>query len=136
MKFKTKFIAFFSLPILVVLVASLQLYRTETTNLSRWKGGGFGMYTDINEAQNVVVVNNEVFKINALSGGDFISHETKLNFLLNANNKTATDFYQSIKSPTDTTNIQIYQPVVDVKKNTMTYKLVYEKLFIKDKSSR
>ena len=33
-------------PLLLVLVAIFQLWQVETRGLSRWKGGGFGMYAD------------------------------------------------------------------------------------------
>lgn len=61
MSIKNKFFAFFSLPLLVLIVACIQIYNTETTNLSRWKGGGFGMYTNINEVYNIIVINDSVF---------------------------------------------------------------------------
>jgi len=38
--------AAYALPAVAVLVALLQLFLVSTSDLSRWKGGGFGMYAD------------------------------------------------------------------------------------------
>ncbi|MCH8534310.1 MAG: hypothetical protein LAT51_04500 [Flavobacteriaceae bacterium] len=129
MKKLNQFFAFYSLPVLVVFVASWQLYKTETTALSRWKGGGFGMYTNINEGSNIIVINDSIFK-----DEDFINienrhkHKAKNNFLFNPSNSTVNSFLNTIKQKEKVKKIQIYQPVLNPKNNTLTYQLYYEKI--------
>ena len=44
----------FIVPFICVGVALFHLYNVNRNNLSRWKGGGFGMYTEINEERRIV----------------------------------------------------------------------------------
>lgn len=137
MKTKTKFIPFFGLPFLVIIVGIIQLYKTETTQLSRWKGGGFGMYTSIHRSYYVITINEDIFSLNQFRNTDVsLKKRTKLEFLQNPNDLTALAFYDLLKSPTDTTIIKLYQPKVDVEENTLTYQLFYEKNIIKDTSCK
>lgn len=43
------------MPITYIIIASFQLYLSKTTALSLWKGGGFGMYTELhpNNARSI-----------------------------------------------------------------------------------
>ena len=34
-------------PLVLILIACLQIYLTQTQELSRWKGGGFGMFSTL-----------------------------------------------------------------------------------------
>lgn len=128
-----KFLAFYSLPLLVVLVACFQLFKTETSNLSRWKGAGFGMYTNINEVHNIILVNDTVFTYELFKPMDNIQkHRVKSNLLYNPNNKTAKKFIRSLKNEHEVKSLQIYRPVVDVSNNQLSYTLAYEQLFDKN----
>ena len=43
-------------PIVAVVVAATQFLLAHTTGLSRWKGGGFGMYSEYHELQHDIVL--------------------------------------------------------------------------------
>ena len=128
MNFWSKLLAYASLPTLVVLVASLQLYKVETTELSRWKAGGFGMYTSINEINNKILINDKV-----LSDDDFASDENykaaKLNFIYTLNSRNLDLFLASLEHKYEVKKLQVYHPVFDSKTHQLSYKVRYEKNF-------
>lgn len=41
-----KWIQYGAIPVLMVVVICVQLYSVQTAQLSRWRGGGFGMYSE------------------------------------------------------------------------------------------
>lgn len=128
MNFWSKSLAYFSLPVLVILVASLQLYKVETSKLSRWKAGGFGMYTTINEINNKILINDKV-----LSDDDFGSDDNykaaKLNFIYNLNSKSLDSFLAILENKYEVKKLQVYHPVFDSKTHQLSYKVRYEKNF-------
>lgn len=128
-----KWIAFYALPAMVFIVALFQIYLTQTTTLSRWKGGGFGMYTDINSGQNIIVVNQAIFNTNMMQNVDEdTKRKAKINLLYKPDDKSVKVFYDLLNNVTDTTTVQIYQPQLNAKTNTQNYNLIYEKVFIKN----
>ena len=44
----------------VVAVAGLSLFRSQTSDLHRWKGGGFGMYTDPHPTSRMMWLEGEI----------------------------------------------------------------------------
>jgi len=44
----------------VIAVAALSLYRSQTSDLHRWKGGGFGMYTDPHPSRRMMWIEGEI----------------------------------------------------------------------------
>jgi hypothetical protein len=64
---------FFLIPILLVIVAMVQLYNSNFKNLSPWKGGGFGMFSTNKE--------NMINAIGYFKNGDSILIEVKSNKL-------------------------------------------------------
>ncbi|MFO7703053.1 MAG: hypothetical protein R6V37_08730 [Psychroflexus maritimus] len=128
MSIKNKFFAFFSLPLLVLIVACIQIYNTETTNLSRWKGGGFGMYTNINEVYNIIVINDSVFSDKYFATSDEnLSNKLKKRLLYNTNNKNLEAFLNALKNKETISQVKIFKPTLNPQTNSFTYQLYYEK---------
>lgn len=129
----SRFIKYYLLPLLVVLIASIQLYRTETSLQSRWKGGGFGMYTSINESTGFVLVNKEKYNASMLTNIDVIKKfHLEKDLLYFPSEKHAQRFYMHLKAKKDTTLIEVYQPVMNAQTRTLVYQVVYEHTFTKD----
>ena len=132
-KVVSRFVKYYLLPLMVVLVASIQLYRTETGLQSRWKGGGFGMYTSINESNGFVLVNKKKYDESMLANIDAIKKfHLEKNLLYYPSEKHAQEFYGHLKAKKDTTLIEVYQPVMDARTRTLVYKAVYEHTFTKN----
>lgn len=128
MDLKSKIIAFFSLPILVASVAIVQVYKVETSDLSRWKGGGFGMYTSINEQYNIIVINDEIISESEVSFKSGYK-KARYNFIFYPNEQSVSDFLKNIDTKDEVKKLQIYKPVFDSKTNQLSYKVRYEKVF-------
>ncbi len=129
MKISHRFLAYFSLPVLVVGIASFQLYKTETTDLSRWKGGGFGMYTNINEAFNVIVINDSIYSNSNFNKKTLNQKNNYINKLLyNPTDKNTELFLSLLNNKKEVKKLQIFEPVFDPNNYTLTYKLRYEKI--------
>lgn len=47
---------YYGVPLAAVVVAATQFFLVHATGLSRWKGGGFGMYSDYHELQHDLVL--------------------------------------------------------------------------------
>lgn len=126
----SKFVKYYLLTTIVVVVALIQLYRSQTTHQSPWKGGGFGMYTSINEANGLIVVNHQIHTNEMLTNADVTKRfHLKKNLLYAPSDKHAEDFFEHLKNKRDTVLIQVFQPVINTKNNTLTYTVVYERTF-------
>jgi len=55
--------------VLAALVAVFQMVRVETDGLIRWKGGGFGMYSEFHANQRQIVIEPEALEKEAESNG-------------------------------------------------------------------
>lgn len=129
----TKFIKYYLLASIIILVASMQLYKSQTTHQSQWKGGGFGMYTTINEVNGLIIVNQNRYTREMLTNADVTKKFHLENNLLYApSSKHAQEFYKYLKTKKDTVLIQVFQPTLNTKNNTLSYDLVYEKSFTKN----
>lgn len=52
----TGFLLRYGIPSTALTIAILQFFATCVTPLSRWKGGGYGMYSDYHEVHNDIIV--------------------------------------------------------------------------------
>lgn len=133
MKNLVKHSPYLVLPVLISVIASFQLIKAETTSLTRWKGGGFGMYTDIHRSYYAIVVNGEVYNSSHQCEYREVTDRVIKNFIFNPSAPTATQFYRYLETEEDSIQLQLYEPVMDAKRNMLTYKLAYEHTFSKDK---
>lgn len=46
----------YGIPGIAVIIIALQLFFVNTQNLSKWKGGGYGMYTEIHYFDNQIYI--------------------------------------------------------------------------------
>lgn len=46
----------YGIPSLAVFIIAIQLFYVNTKNLSKWKGGGYGMYTEIHYFSNQIYI--------------------------------------------------------------------------------
>ncbi|WP_027126323.1 hypothetical protein [Gelidibacter mesophilus] len=50
------FVLKYAVPCLAVIVIAIQVFFMNTRNLSKWKGGGYGMYTELHYASNQIYI--------------------------------------------------------------------------------
>jgi hypothetical protein len=57
----------YTLPAIIIAVAGFQFYQSKYHQLSRWKGGGFGMYSEVHpdRRQIWVITHDSSFQVNS-----------------------------------------------------------------------
>lgn len=53
---KKEFLLKYGIPALAIVVILVQLFFVHTKNLNRWKGGGYGMYSEIHYRSNQIYI--------------------------------------------------------------------------------
>jgi len=123
-------------PLLLVIVASYQLYKSQTTFQSQWKGGGFGMYTDIHPLFNKITINDSIIVTDTIfrKGAYQLYNLHKNQFLLYPNQTHLEKFISTTKLYNeDSLKINIYAPNVSLGQHTLKFKKMdYEGFYFKN----
>ncbi|WP_407556879.1 hypothetical protein [Winogradskyella sp. 4-2091] len=116
----------YSIPCLAIIVIVIQLVVVKTQNLSKWKGGGYGMYSEIHYFYNQIHIPN-------LSVDSLVNVNSNLKnslgyLMLMPNDNRIKESAQLILETTknDSISVQLWKPVVDSKKQSLTRVLVNE----------
>jgi len=120
----------FGIPGLAVISIAIQFYTAHTQNLSKWKGGGYGMYTELHYLYNQV-------HITQLSVDSLKKNHPSIQKAINtvklmpnrANLQKAGEHILKITKK-DSIHIQLWKPQVRYKQQKYTRVLVDE-LFLK-----
>ncbi|MGY0408467.1 MAG: hypothetical protein ACWIPJ_08965 [Polaribacter sp.] len=131
---KKKHLNKFSLivPIISLIVIAFQMVIVRTDGLSRWKGGGFGMYSEIHFSQHEVWVNNTDFSLDSLTknNSEVRLAVNKLKLIPSQKNlRQAAKLIQKL-SRIDTIIIQVWKPYINIEKSLYTRKLINELKYI------
>ena len=62
----------FIVPVIMLVVATVQIIAANTSELTRWRGGGYGMYAELNW------LSNEVWFYNVPANIDYLTVHAKL----------------------------------------------------------
>ena len=121
-----KFIMYGFVPAFVSLIAIIQFYNSQTSALSPWKGGGFGMYTKVHPFQQKIVIDNETVSDTNECGTLMSYSMEKKQVLVNPTPKTVRYFLTKegllIKE-----NLKLYNASISLDQHTMVYdNLIYE----------
>ncbi|WP_299101703.1 hypothetical protein [uncultured Winogradskyella sp.] len=116
----------YSIPCLAIIVIVIQMVVVKTQNLSKWKGGGYGMYSEIHYFYNQIHIPN-------LSVDSLVDVNSNLKnslgyLMLMPNDNRIKESAQLILETTknDSISVQLWKPVVDSKKQSLTRVLVNE----------
>ncbi len=129
------FLKYFLVPILLCLVAGIQFFQSQTSYLSPWKGGGFGMYTTIHPLYSKITINDSIVADTIFKKGYYNSYNTsKKQFLLYPNQVRLNEFISKTKYYNrDSLKINIYSPNVSIDNHTINYqKSSYEGYYSKN----
>lgn len=123
----------YSVPILALLVVIIQFILVQTTNLSPWKGGGFGMYTGIHYYYNDLVISNLNKPFDSIVKHDRQVAKFVMDVKRTPNNATFKHIAELVSkyATKDTITVQLWQPTVDTKNSTYSRTLVKQYQFIK-----
>ncbi|MEO6347625.1 MAG: hypothetical protein ABIO60_06915 [Aquaticitalea sp.] len=122
----------YAIPILALLIIVIQFGIVNATNLNKWKGGGFGMYTEVHCYYNEVYIKHLEHSLDSLRTIDFPLDQAikKAKCLPNTYNLREIAKLVS-KYGTDTITVQIWKPLVEAQSNSYSRELVNEFQFIK-----
>ena len=125
-----------SIPIIFFLMACWQFYMVDAHGLTRWKGGGYGMYTEIHPKERQVWVQwGDSIKRVAMATGHSIQWHRKAVLLCyrpsdEKMKKFARDYANAHQLQSVT--VQIWKPQVDTKNNTLFRSLINEESYVSE----
>lgn len=118
----------YAVPIIVFILASVQFVQTRK-GLTRWKGGGFGMYTELNFPHREVWIVLPDTSMNLDKVPDFKKKHQELIRKVQRypNPRTIAPLSAALaKSYTDSFNIQVWLPYVDAANQKWCKRLIYD----------
>ncbi|EPR73723.1 hypothetical protein ADIWIN_1360 [Winogradskyella psychrotolerans RS-3] len=112
-KVKKEFILKYGVPSLAVIIVAIQLCLVHFQDLSRWKGGGFGMYTEIHYFYNQIHVSG--MSVDSLIKDDPSMRSTLGYLMLMPNDKNIKKAAELVLKTThkDSVYLQIWKPIVN-----------------------
>ena len=127
---KNKFFLKYSIPCLMVMVIAIQSYCVNVYELSRWKGGGYGMYSEIHYVFNQIYIDGE--SVDSLVEGDDSMKNTLgyLKLMPNKENLRTAAEHVLDKTNRDSIHIQIWKPTVN-SENSIYSKVLIDELYLK-----
>ena len=122
-----KFLMYGLLPTLVFSIALIQLYNSKTTALSPWKGGGFGMYTNIHPFHRKIVIDNKVLEDSMLLDIQKRYGIDEKKVLVNPTPQNIKKFIEQTHYDPNLVNVQIYKARTSLENHSLKYdSLIYE----------
>lgn len=119
-----KFIKYYFISFLVILVFCYQLFLVNN-GLNRWKGGGFGMYSDYHIYHYDLKINGISYKKDSIYSKRKYNSVIK-NYLYFPNSENTKKLIQKLDLNKDRLNLKIYQPKLNTENMQFCKKLRYE----------
>ena len=119
--------------IAALLVIIVHFFLTHTANLSRWKGGGFGMYTEVHYYYNEIYIDHLEQPLEELADEYHEINQNMKDVKRMPNNENLERMAKSVSKfvLTDTIHVQVWKPSIDSEKAYYSRELVNEINFIK-----
>lgn len=129
------FLIKYSLPILIIGVAAAQFFQVYAHHLTRWKGGGFGMYSEVHPKHRQVWVLKNDTAIRLFNRNkqpvQLVKSAYRLKFSPSQKRMETLAEKASRIYGADTLTIQIWEPYVKPATNQLGMKLIREKNYAK-----
>lgn len=121
-----KHIRFYIIPALAVLLVGIQFFRVRQHKQSRWKGGGFGMYSEIHYTYNEVRVNDLSMPLDSLKETHEPLQIALEKLKLDPSEQKMKEMAYVLRELTQDKQftIQVWRPVVDAKASTYKRELL------------
>ncbi len=123
---KKELVLKYGIPGIAVIIIVIQFFLVDIKKLNRWKGGGYGMYTEIHYYYNQIHIPG--MSVDSLLKNDLEMKNT-LGYLMlmpNKNNLNKAGRVILKKNHEDSIHIQIWKPIVDSKTGYYTRELIDE----------
>jgi hypothetical protein len=110
----------YTLPAIIIAVAGFQFYQSNYHQLSRWKGGGFGMYSEVHpdRRQIWVITHDSSFQVNIQSKLYAAAYRLKIK----PDKKNTIAFASKAANEFDKNSItiQVWEPFLDITTNRVS----------------
>lgn len=116
----------YGIPCLAVILIIIQIILVNTHQLSKWKGGGYGMYTEIHYYYNQIYIPG--LSVDSLIKNDQDMRATlgRLKLMPNINNLNKAARLVLKTTERDSVHIQIWKPIVNSQNGEYSRTLVNE----------
>lgn len=116
----------YGIPTLAVIVIAVHLFLVNTKNLSKWKGGGYGMYTEIHYFSNQIHIPG--MSLDSLLKDNREMKKTLGYLMLMPNTDNLNKAGQLILKTTqkDSIHVQIWKPIINSKNGRYSRVLIDE----------
>ncbi len=120
-------------PALALLVVGIQFVLCSTWNLTKWKGGGFGMYSEVHYYYHEVYISPLKVSLDSLQKKDANITDAIKNAKRMPSDANLNRIGQLISkyAPGDTISIQIWKPHLDARKARYSRELINQVTIIK-----
>lgn len=127
---RKNFIQYWSVPCLLVVVACFQIYQVEFEEKSRWKGGGFGMYTTIHPFNDEIWIDGEFVSTKNLPKQDSLRlHILISKVKIHPTKHQIKNLVNWLDIEKDSVKIQIFKPKFELENSVYTKTLRYETIY-------
>ncbi|MGB3607405.1 MAG: hypothetical protein WA775_12130 [Psychroserpens sp.] len=114
---------------IAVIIVWIQVYNVHTQNLNKWKGGGYGMYTEIHYYYNQIHIPGMSVDSLVESHKDIRGSFGKLMLMPNQNtlNDAARILLETSKK--DSIHIQIWKPTINIENGVYT-RVLFDEIYL------
>ena len=117
-----KFLKYYFVPSLLIAVFCFHVFQVQK-GLNKWKGGGFGMYSDYHVFYYDLEINGKSFSKNKNLRND----RTIRNFLYQPTKTHTEDLIKKFNLEKENLHIKVYKPRLDIENMEISKVLLYEK---------
>lgn len=121
----------FGVPSLAVIIIAIHFFMAHTQNLSKWKGGGYGMYTELHYVYNHIHITG--MSVDSLKKSSPSIKKALSKVLLMPNRRNLQKAGEHILKITkkDSIHIQLWKPSVSSKQQSYT-RVLADELYLKN----
>jgi hypothetical protein len=121
----------YSLPAIIIGVAAFQFYQVYYHQLSRWKGGGFGMYSEVHPLWRQVWIISDDSTFQVKKQPKLYAAAYRLKMKPDYKNTHAFAVIAANQFHKDNITIQVWEPQLDITTNRLSRKRIQEVKYAK-----
>jgi hypothetical protein len=120
----------YALPLLIVTVAIHQFYMVYRHNLTRWRGGGFGMYSEMHPMHRQVWIGNQDSMWHAsdpkITKRAVANKANSVRYMPNEKSLLQLAGFAAKQYKMHSLRVQVWEPVLNPENNSLSRKLILE----------
>lgn len=123
----------YTIPIIALLIILIQFAIVKSTHLTKWKGGGFGMYTEVHCYYNEVYIKNLGSALDSLRTIDYTLDKAVKQAKCLPNTSNLKDIAKLVSKyeTKDTVTVQVWKPLINAQNASYSRELIIEYQWIR-----